>query len=287
MTPFLVLLREYRNAISVILTLIVAFFLLLMARGTVSPERNATQEVILQITAPVQSLILRPVTTIHRLHDRFSELMHLDRENRMYKAELKRLRAVGTRLEELEQENHRLKTFLKMRPDPAFHALVVQVVGDSSSAFARSFILNAGRQDGVLVNAPVTVPEGLVGRVVRASASASLVLSLLDLNSRVPVLIQRSRVRAVATGQNTTVLNLEYLPKDADIKIGDQVITSGTGGIFPKGQLVGRVVSLAEGDEGLFKQAQVQTLADFDRIEEAHLLLPKLNHATAVRMIEK
>ncbi|MBF0272386.1 MAG: rod shape-determining protein MreC [Magnetococcales bacterium] len=275
MSAFLVLLREYRNAISVFITLMVAFFLLLMAGGTVSGDRHGIREAILQITGSVQSLLSRPVSTIERFQDRMSELSRLDRENRQYKAEVERLRPLGIRLEELEQENHRLKSLLQMRPDPAFRALAVRVVGDSSSAFARSYILNAGRQDGVIVNAPVTVPEGLVGRVVRASDTASLVISLLDLNSRVPVLIQRSRVKAVSAGQNNTRLNLEYLPKDADVVIGDLVVTSGTGGIFPKGLAVGKVVSLEPGREGLFREAKVQPMVDFDRIEEAHLMLPQ------------
>ncbi|MBF0191396.1 MAG: rod shape-determining protein MreC [Magnetococcales bacterium] len=274
MTAFLVLLREYRNAISVFITLMVAFFLLLMAGGTVSGDRHGIREAILQITGSAQSLLSRPVSTIERFQDRMSELSRLDRENRQYKAELERLRPLGIRLEELEQENHRLKSLLQMRPDSAFRALAVRVVGDSSSAFARSYILDAGRRDGVIVNAPVTVPEGLVGRVVRASDTASLVISLLDLNSRVPVLIQRSRVKAVSAGQNTTRLNLEYLPKDADVVIGDLVVTSGTGGIFPKGLVVGKVVTLEPGREGLFREAKVQPMVDFDRIEEAYLMLP-------------
>lgn len=287
MTDFLVLLREYRNAITVFFTLTVAFFLLLMAGGSGSSNRgNMVGEAVLQLTAPLQSLILRPVNTVERFYSRVGELRQLDRDNRQFKAELEQLRPMWTRMKELEQENQRLKSFLQMQPDPAFHALVVQVVGDSSSAFARSFILNAGRNEGVIVNAPVTVPNGLVGRVVRASPSASLVLSLLDLNSRVPVLIQRSRVRAVAGGQNGLLLTLEYLPKDADIKVGDQVITSGTGGIFPKGLLVGRVTTLEVGEEGLFKQALVQPVVDFDRIEEAHLLLPQTIHS-ADKTMEK
>ncbi|MBF0294585.1 MAG: rod shape-determining protein MreC [Magnetococcales bacterium] len=275
MTALLVLLREYRNAISVFLTLMAALFLLVMAGGHFNQDRNLVQENLLQVTAEAQSLLLRPVAVVDRLQLRFQELMRLDRENRMYKAELEQLRPLGTRLEELERENQRLKSLLKMQPEPGYRALAVRVVGDSSSAFARSFIVNAGRQDGVIVNAPMTVPNGLVGRVVRASGSAALVLSMLDLNSRIPVLIQRSRVRAISAGQNSPLLNLEYLPKDADIEIGDAVITSGTGGIFPKGLLVGRVVSLEAGEDGLFKRAVAQPMVDFDRIEEAHLLLPQ------------
>ncbi|MEO5345371.1 MAG: rod shape-determining protein MreC [Magnetococcus sp. YQC-9] len=275
MTALLAVFREYRQALSVFFTLVVAFFLLLMAGGTVG-DRHGIREALLQVAGTAQALITRPVSTIEGFQARLSELSRLDRENRQYKAELERLRPLGVRLEELEKENHRLKSLLQMRPDPDFQALAVRVVGDSSSAFARSFIVNAGRQDGVIVNAPVTVPAGLVGRVVRASANASLVLSLLDLNSRVPVLIQRSRVKAVCAGQNDNQMTLEYLPKDADVVVGDVVVTSGTGGIFPKGLVVGKVVSLEPGEEGLFREAMVHPTVDFDRIEETHLLLPRI-----------
>ncbi|GAB0057543.1 Cell shape-determining protein MreC [Candidatus Magnetaquicoccaceae bacterium FCR-1] len=280
MTALLGIFREFRHAISVFLTLVVALFLLLMARGTVG-DRHGMHESVLQLAGTAQSFLTRPVSTIEGFQARLSELARLDRENRQYKAELERLRPLGVRLDELEKENHRLKSLLQMRPDPDFQPLAVRVVGDSSSAFARSFIVNAGRQDGVIVNAPVTVPSGLVGRVVRASANASLVLSMLDLNSRVPILIQRSRVKAVCAGQNDTQMTLEYLPKDADVVVGDVVVTSGTGGIFPKGLVVGKVVSLEPGDEGLFREAMVQPTVDFGRIEEAHLLLPRAVKPTA------
>ncbi|NGZ04735.1 MAG: rod shape-determining protein MreC [Magnetococcales bacterium] len=274
MSALLLLIKEYRNAISVFITLTTAMVLLLMAGVTHTGDRLGMREAVLQLSGMVQSLLARPVVTVERFQDRLTELSRLDRENRQFKAEVERLRPMGIRLEELEQENQRLRALLQMRPDPAFRALAVRVVGDSSSAFARSFILNAGRQDGVIVNAPVTVPEGLVGRVVRASGNASLVISLLDLNSRIPVLVQRSRVKAVAAGQNGHRLHLEYLPKDADVVVGDLVVTSGTGGIFPKGLAVGKVTALESGKDGLFRAAQIQPMVDFDRIEEAHLLLP-------------
>jgi rod shape-determining protein MreC len=99
-------------------------------------------------------------------------------------------------------------------------------------------------------------------------------LTLQDLNSRVPVLVQRSRVRGMVTGNNGPMLGLEFIPKDVDIALDDLLLTSGTGGVFPKGLVVGRIVSISPKGDGLFQAVVVRPAVDASRAEEVRLLLP-------------
>jgi rod shape-determining protein MreC len=273
MVELLALLKQYRNGMTAIFMLIVALVLMLSVRSHEPGQKDLVSDFMLDIVGPIQKVALSPVVAYDQLQSRITELKQLDLENRRMKAELNHLRPLGSRLEELSQENRRLHKMLNIPIDPAFSRITTRVVGDSSSAFARSLIIHAGRAHGVVVNSIVVVPEGLLGRVVRVGSQTSLVLTLLDLNSRIPVLVQRSRERGIAAGINGKKLHLEFVSKVADIQEEDLIVTSGVGGGFPKGLVVGRVEGLASGESDLFRQVTVGPVVDFDRTEEVTLLL--------------
>ncbi|MBF0455231.1 MAG: rod shape-determining protein MreC [Magnetococcales bacterium] len=274
MVELFALLKQYRNGLVAILVLVVALVLMLSVRSHDPGRRDLISDTVLDAVGPIQRVLLSPVVVYRQTQARITELRQLDQENTRMKAELKRLRPLGTLLEELAQENRRLHQLLNIPVDSSYYRIAARVVGDSSSAFARSLLINAGREEGVVVNATVVVPEGLLGRVVRVGAHTSLVLTLLDLNSRIPVVVQRSRERAIAAGFNGRKLQLEFVSKVADIEMDDRIITSGTGEGFPKGLVVGRVQQLISGGSGLFRQVTVVPAVDFDRAEEVVLLIP-------------
>jgi rod shape-determining protein MreC len=289
MVELLAILKQFRNRMVAVLMLIVALILMLVIRSHEPGQKNLISDGMLDLVGPVQRVVLSPVVAYRQARTRISELKQLDLDNRNLKAELRRLRPLGSRLEELIQENQRLHRLLQIPLDPEYQRIVARVIGDSSSAFASSIIINAGRDDGVLVNAIVVVSEGLLGRVVRVGSNTSLVLTLLDLNSRIPVVVQRTRVRGIAAGFNGRKLHLDFISKVDDIRIDDLVVTSGTGGGFPKGLVVGRVRELAAGGSGLFRKVTVVPVVDFDRTEEVTLLLtaPKKGEDDALALDTK
>lgn len=237
--------------------------------------RDIIQETILDTVGPLLHIFQIPISAYRSVYERVRGWQYLEQENRKLKSKLNRLRSLSVRMDELALENQRLRLLLNMNAEPAYRELVARIIGGSSSAFAHSLLLNAGRDEGVVYEATAMASGGLFGRVVRVARHTSLILSLLDLNSRVPVLVQRSRVRAIVSGRNKPLLNLEFVPKGADVRVGDLVITSGIGEIFPKGLLVGRVHAIAATEEtGLFHMISVQPVVDFDRTEEVRLLLP-------------
>jgi rod shape-determining protein MreC len=123
-----------------------------------------------------------------------------------------------------------------------------------------------------MVNQPVVTHQGLVGKVVRTTSSTAQVELITDKNSRVAALIQKNRAEAILCGQSSPICILEYLDRDVDIKVGDFVISSGMGGIFPKGHTIGIISKIGKKSYGLFQYAEVTPLVPFSMLEEVLIL---------------
>jgi rod shape-determining protein MreC len=161
----------------------------------------------------------------------------------------------------LKAENEALRALLKMTPSPRVTFISAPVIADASSGFVRGVIALAGKSNGVVKGQAAMVGNGLVGRVQDVGERVSRVMLLTDINSRLPILIERTRDQAVLAGNNSDLPDINYLPRDADIKIGDHVVTSGVGGAFPPGLPVGEVVEVEDG------KIFVQPFADLGRLE--------------------
>ena len=119
------------------------------------------------------------------------------------------------------------------------------VIADARGPFLRSALINLGRDNGVRVGYAVIDGDGLIGRVVDAGSSVARVLLLSDLNSRIPVLVGPAGIRALVSGDNAAELKLEFLPDGASLYAGDEVYTSGSEGVLPRGLRVGVVTGAA------------------------------------------
>lgn len=273
MYAFYLLLKQYHHRLIAIGFLISAVFLMFSVNNRVAGWVSPIRKVAMDFAGSVQQVALSPLELYQEVSVRTESMIHLDEENHLLQQELRRVRPQLERLEELAQENQRLRRLLQMKPDPIFKTKVARVVGGTASPFVRTFILNTGESDGLRLDAPVMGAEGLMGRVMQTGRNTAMVLSLLDINSRVPVLVQRSRVQAVAAGLNDREISLEYVPKGADIYVDDLIVTSGIGGIFPKGLVIGRVITVEPDGKGLFQRIIVRSAVDFDRTEEVRILL--------------
>ncbi|MBF0153388.1 MAG: rod shape-determining protein MreC [Magnetococcales bacterium] len=270
------LLREHRHTIAASLFLLVAVFLMLSVR-TGAVAFRTIQEAVLNLVGPVQQMVHLSLETYENSKKMLDSWVRVHEENERLKKELEHRKVTLPQKEELLLENRRLRTLLNMRLDPVYMTVSARVVGASSSAYASSLILNAGKLDGIRVNTPVISMKGLVGKIVEVGEYHAVALTLIDLNSRTPVRIQRNRIPGIATGTNDHAINMEFVAKDADIQIQDLVITSGIGGIFPRGLVVGRVVAFTPQEVGLFQKVVLAPVVDFDRLEEVSLLLTPEN----------
>src|SRR5258706_2100157 len=215
----------------------------------------------LDLASPVLEAIARPVAVANRAIADLKEFASLRVENARLREENARLLAWQTAARRLENENERLRELSLFREGPEASFITARIVGDSVSAYVRGALLNVGRKAGVASGQAVVTGEGLAGRIAEVGDNSARVLFVTDVNSRLPVLIERTRERAILAGDNSAQLRLTLLQSLAGVQRGDRIITSGHGGSFPVGIPVGEVVETGEGS------VRVRPFAGFSRLE--------------------
>lgn len=215
---------------------------------------------------PVIDVASRPAASV-------SDAVESLRELRDIRAENARLRIENTRLERwqhvarrLEAENRALRALTNYVAPPAANYITARVIADAGGAFVRSAMINAGRGDGVRPGLAAVSGDGLVGGVVEVGERHARVLLITDLNSQIPVLVERTRDPAVLVGDNSRSPDLQYLPQNARVLPGDRIVTSGHGGVFPAGLPVGMVTTVDD------RKIEVQPFVDWNRLEYLQLL---------------
>jgi rod shape-determining protein MreC len=265
------LLKKYRTAL-LACCLILAALLLYSFQLRNRQQTALFYKVVLQITAPLQKIINSSVAAVADGWDHYLWLVDTDTQNRQLQTENRQLRAELAQLEEVRLANERLRKLLDFKEDVAIPVLPAQVVGEDASSWFRTVVIDKGSDDGLREGLPVVVAEGVVGRTLQVSAYQSRVLLITDASSGVAVLVQSSRSRGICRGEGEE-LTLDYALRGDEVKAGDAIVTSGTGGIFPKGLPIGKVSSAYQGPYGLFQTIKVTPAVDFSRLEEVLVLL--------------
>ncbi len=173
-----------------------------------------------------------------------------------------------TRLRESESQRLLLAQLLKLaRSNPEYSYLAAQVIGRDVSPYLQYVLVDRGRADGLLPDMPVLAADGLVGIVTEATASAAKVLLITDPTLVVNVRVQRSRVEGQLRGSGPGLLRLDFLPMEAQLEAGDQLVTSGIGGKFPQNLQAGTITSVRRRDYDVFQEADVQSAINFSNLE--------------------
>ena len=194
--------------------------------------------------SPALDVLSRPLAALGHLTDRARDFVAVYQDNHRLVEENERLLNWQQAALNLASENARLRELLKLTPEPATTFITARVIANSDGAYVRSLMVHAGSENGVERGQAAVTGEGLVGRVSEVGSRAARVLLVTDLNSRVPVIVEGPQQRALLTGDNSERPCLLYLDAGAEIKVGDRVVTSGQGGVFPPGLPVGVVASL-------------------------------------------
>lgn len=247
----------------------VAFALMLLSRAD-SRFAEQARTAVSDFFSPVLSHFASPVETIGDIIQQVRDMAALRAENVALREENERLLAWEVRARQLAAENASLRELSNFSVAPAAGQITARVIADSSNAFVRSLLVLAGKPDGVIKGQAAVTGQGLVGRVTAVGERASRVLLVTDINSRIPVQIDRTRERAVLAGNNSSSPNLIYLPPETGVQVGDRIVTSGHGGVFPKGIPVG-IVTVVDGETVLLRPH-----FDWSRIEYLRLIDYKL-----------
>lgn len=233
--------------------LLVALTLFVLWRSD-NPRLSALRLTLIDLAAPTLRAVAGPSHALSSLLGDFRGASALRAENARLREELERLRGWRDAARRLEAENARLRALSATEPPAESPFVTAEVIGDAGGPFARSVIVNVGRDDGVADGAPALDARGLVGRVAGVAESAARVVLLTDPASRTPVHVGPDKLPAILAGDDGARPRLDFAqPLDAETAAalsGAQVTTSGDGGVLPRGLVVGHAAS-AEGDESV------------------------------------
>ena len=147
-----------------------------------------------------------------------------------------------------------------------------EVIGRDPSSWFKSVTINKGERHGVKKGMAVTSPEGVVGQVLKTAPHYATVLLITDYNSAIDTLIQRTRAKAIVEGKEENRCQLKYLLRTEEVVVGDVVITSGLGGVFPKGLMVGEIMTVEKKGHGVFQHAELVPSVDLTKLEEVFII---------------
>jgi rod shape-determining protein MreC len=252
-----------RILIGLVVLVLLALFLLWRID---SPRVERFRTALVDAVVPSFDWALVPVTKVIGMVENFESYISLYEQNQELRRELQQMKAWKEAALQLEQKNARLMDLNQVRMDPKLTHVTGVVLADAGSPFRQSVLLNVGARDGIRDGWATMDGIGLVGRIAGVGERTSRVILLTDSNSRIPVTVQPSGQKSLLSGDNTPAPPLEFLENPDLVRPGDQVVTSGDGGVFPAGLLVGQVA------QGTDRRLRVRLSADYERLEFLRVL---------------
>jgi rod shape-determining protein MreC len=252
-----------RILVGILVILLLALFLLWRID---SPRVERFRTALVDSVVPSFDWALVPVTRVVGMVENFQSYTRIYEQNQELRRELQQMKAWKEAALQLEQKNARLMDLNQVRMDPQLTHVTGVVLADAGSPFRQSVLLNVGSRDGIRDGWATMDGIGLVGRIAGVGQRTSRVILLTDSNSRIPVTVQPSGQKALLSGDNTPAPPLEFLENSDLVRPGDQVVTSGDGGVFPAGLLVGQVA------QGTDRRLRVRLSADYERLEFLRVL---------------
>jgi rod shape-determining protein MreC len=255
-----------------VLGTVVAACLLLLTLQTRGHSTSAGDALAL-VTTPVQSGLARVNRGAVGMWSTYLDWKNVRAENRRLREENQRLRVEALQVSETDVENARLRRLLALQSRLPLATTSAEIIAREWGGWVRSITVNRGRADKIARLTAVISPEGLVGRVIEVRGGASVVQVLTDPASTVGAHAVRSRTTGIVEGDPRGTIRLKYMAREGGgIQVGDLVVTSGAGGVFPRGIPIGRVRAIDDRGSALFHYAVLSPVVDFARVDEVLLL---------------
>jgi rod shape-determining protein MreC len=231
----------------------------------------------LSFVAPFQELITRTVRFARGIWGHYFFLVSVSQQNDDLKKSLNYAIEKNNQWHELELANNRLRNMLKFQKSLANRVLAAEVIGKDPSAWFKTVIIDKGKADGLQKGLPVVLPQGIAGQVIEVSDHYSKVMLIIDRNSAVDALVQRSRARGIIKGASADKCRFEFVLRKNVVQVGDTVVASGLDGVYPKGLLIGQISDLSERNSDIFYEITVTPFVDYEKLEEVLVILaPKI-----------
>jgi rod shape-determining protein MreC len=249
-------------------------------------EPTLFHQIVTEVISPVQEGLANSKKSLSSLWENYLLIVNTSKENSVLKKEISRLESDIFTMEEVRKENLRLKRLLNYAEEVGSQRVLAQVVGWDSANEFKVIRLNKGSNQGVKVMSPVITDNGLVGYVYRVFPHYADVLTILDQNNRVDVVVERTRTHGIVEGVFNFKCALKYVMRNEPVEVGDKLITAGVGGIYPKGIKVGMITDISKENFGMTLSIEIVPSVDFDKLEEVLILIP-MEQGTASVEVQK
>lgn len=247
--------------------------LVLLLMNFVFPKVSASvRTTVIDLLSPLIRVAGTPAEMAQGLQGRFHDAAQLRADNEALRAEVANLKTWAEAARQLEDENRRLKSFLRYKDESVVSYITTRAIAESGGGFRNSVIVTAGSSEGVERDMIALDENGVVGRVIEVGNWTARVLLYSDLNFRLPVTVEEANQRAIFAGQGRHDPKLMFMPQELEVKPGMRVVTSGHGGLFPAGLPVGVVKEASEGNITVQTFGRVDTM---EMIRLARYQLPK------------
>lgn len=249
-----------------------------MAAGLMVADHRAHQlaairDAIASLAYPIQYAVQAPIEAWSALRESFATKSRVEAENVKLAADNLVLRIRLLRFESLEQENRRLRAVRESSSRVVQRSLVAEIVRVDLDPFRQRVLINKGTRDGVFRSQAAIDAAGIYGQVVRAGPVSSEIILISDAEHAIPVQVNRTGVRSIALGTGRSgLLSLPYLPQNADVIVGDLLVSSGLGGVYPPGYPVGKVTAVTRDTGQPLLAIEAEPLAGLDRDPEVLLV---------------
>jgi len=263
--------RRYTLAAFIILLLLFALVIMSL-RVKQRKGVDFADALLIEVCAPFQKASTFLIQGVRGVFEQYLFLVHLQKENVLLKQRLSELQKENDEMKEMVFENERLRGLLQFQDRMAAPMIGAGVVGQDPSSWFRSITINRGERDGVRKGMAVISPDGVVGQILKTSSRYSVVLLITDYSSAVDAIVQRTRAKAIVEGEGENRCQLKYLLRSEEIVTGDVIITSGLGGVFPKGLKVGEIRSVDKKGHGIFQFAELVPSVDLTKLEEVMVI---------------
>lgn len=236
-------------------------------------QASPFEKFMIEAMAPIQRTIVFMKTKFNTTVDDYLFNVDASTDNRLLRKKLFEYESKLFQFGEMEQENKRLKGLLAANPELKAKRVLAQIVAWDASSDFKVIRINKGSNDGLKILSPVVTDEGLVGYVYRLSYNYADVLTILDANNRIDGIVERSRTHGIVEGYSKNRCLMKYVARTSPMLLGDLVVTSGLGNIYPKGIKIGTVSRIEHDSYGITQQIEMTPAVEFGKLEEVIILL--------------
>ena len=230
-------------------------------------------KIVFSLISPFQSMVNRTLHVFQNAWRNYFFLISVSEENTRLKSRLRMLENKFDDAVELELANARLRELLNFQKNTNLNMIAASVIAKDPSPFSRTVMIDKGESSGLVSGLPVVMPEGIVGQVIETAPHYAKVLLIIDSNSAVDALVQRTRTRGLVKGSTFADCRLEYVLRKNEIDQEDVLITSGLDGVFPKGLRIGSVKEIFSQTSGIFQDVTIDPFVNFEKLEEVLIIL--------------